>query len=246
METPTLDVTTTTDATAAQVRQRLLELLLPELNHDINSPFSVVESTYSSVLSTLALLKERQGDSNLTSGEGEDERLGDDLAFMLDHLPQLVAGARQRAWDVKMTAEAMLAFMQDPNAERDLDEIYSLTRHLLRGYLKHRVQLEDVPVGKDLHPAVRNTFLVLTNVLVRAGQGALPGTAMTINWHVEPDEAVAEIECHGAFDQAEVDSMLPLAYATETLLVSGGKLEQHESGDRRYYAVRIPLEEGCP
>lgn len=225
---------------AARNRETLFAVLFPELVHDINSPFSVVESTFSNVLHTLTLFQTVEGQGV----DGSSNDFAADLSYMMEHLPDLIHAARERAWEVKQTAEAMLALMNDGSSDGRLDMAFASARNLLRGYLKHRVHLTTGDLAPGHYTTARNSMLILAMVLARAAQGASPGAAMQVSWRRENGLMCTSVECAGVFHEAEPEKPIDLSFAGACLSASGGQFDEQEADGQRSYRVLFPLKEG--
>lgn len=224
---------------AARNREALFTVLFPELVHDINSPFSVVESTFSNVLHTLDLFQAVEGQA-ASGGCGDP---ASDLAYMMEHLPDLIRAAMERAWEVKQTAEAMLSLMNDGSTEARMDIAFASVRNLLRGYLKHRVHLTVDP-APGYYTTTRNIMLILAMVLVRAAQGTSPGGKMQVSWGRENGMICSSVECTGVFHAVDPGDEIALSFVEMSLSSSGGQLVAQEADGQRSYRILFPLKEG--
>jgi len=234
------------DAAAAKEREEIFRSLLPELRHDINSPFSVVDSTFSNFLHTLELLKT----SLQTDGFGlDDEEDGQDrdadLHYMVDNLPRLIVAARERAGEVKATAEAMIQLIGESGTSPErLDISYPAALNLLRGFLKHRVAVTrgDLPAGTFL--VSRHVLHVLIVVFMRAADGAAPGAEMQISWSCTQNELRCEVRCEGSFQESAFSTGVKVDVAKRLLAASGGAMEIWEDSGQRTYRIQFPIKEG--
>ncbi|MBN2555729.1 MAG: hypothetical protein JXA97_07305 [Anaerolineales bacterium] len=234
------------DAAAAREREEIFRLLLPELRHDINSPFSVVDSTFSNFLHTLELLKASLQDDEAGLVDEEDGQDRDaDLHYMVDNLPRLIVAARERAGEIKATAEAMIQLIGESGSSPErLDVSYPAALNLLRGFLKHRVAVtrDELPAGSFL--AFRHLLHVLVVVFMRAADGAAPGAEMRISWSAIQDGLACEVQCEGSFQAPAFSTGVTVDVANQLLAVSGGAMEIREDSDQRTYRIRFPIKEG--